>query len=219
MVIPDLKAVTANQVELLDALADMTGESFREEMWHVTFIDALDALGASEKRKLEITQKEIRANYSVTAPYGFVYTLEDYAGAVNIYRRSLAQGLTWEDFESRSLALLENEFSAEEKAVLLNRAEEMAVFTADWVFDYLEEGEDFLYIASISIDPKKRGTGAFARLFTPLVAYAQQQNVPLFLDCFTDRLEGLYQHFGFDVLKRVSSPDFEIVERCMVLKS
>ena len=68
MNLPGLVTVQADQTEELDALARMVGTCFLEEMWYVTWLEALDELDVRPERKLEITRAVIQADYAVTAP-------------------------------------------------------------------------------------------------------------------------------------------------------
>ena len=88
MNLPGLITVQPDRTEELDALARMVGTCFLEEMWYVTWLEALDELGIGRDRKLEITRAVIRSDYEVTAPYQCVYALPDRAGAANVYLRS-----------------------------------------------------------------------------------------------------------------------------------
>ena len=76
--------------------------------------------------------------------------------------------------------------------------------------------EDFIYFISAGVDPEKRGSGAFRRLFTPFLEYADEHGLACYLDCYTERLEQLYGHFGFETVERRSIDAFPIEERLMV---
>ena len=58
MNLPGLITVQPDRTEELDALARMVGTCFLEEMWYVTWLEALDELGIGRDRKLEITRAE-----------------------------------------------------------------------------------------------------------------------------------------------------------------
>ena len=45
--------------------------------------------------------------------------------------------------------------------------------------------EDFIYFISAGVDPEKRGSGAFRRLFTPFLEYADEHGLACYLDCYT----------------------------------
>ena len=215
-----LITVQPDQTEELDALATMVGTCFLEEMWYVTWLEALDELGIGTERKLEITRAVIRSDYAVTAPFQCVYTLPDRAGAANVYLRSELGDVDWTELEEESGALLAEMLTDEEIAVLGPRIEEMdPISSTSWPLERTAPDEDFVYFISAGVDPEKRGTGAFRRLFTPFLAYADEHGLDCYLDCYTDRLEQLYGHFGFKTMERRSIDAFPIEERLMIRRA
>lgn len=212
-----LITVQPDQTKELDALATMVGTCFLEEMWYVTWLEALDELGIGTERKLEITRAVIRSDYAVTAPFQCVYTLPDRAGAANVYLRSELGDIDWTELEEESGALLAEMLTDEEIAVLGPRIEAMdPISSTSWPLERTAPDEDFVYFISAGVDPEKRGTGAFRRLFTPFLAYADEHGLDCYLDCYTDRLEQLYGHFGFETVERRSIEAFPIEERLMI---
>lgn len=215
-----LITVQPDQAEELDALATMVGTCFLEEMWYVTWLEALDELGIGTERKLEITRAVIRSDYAVTAPFQCVYALPDRAGAANVYLRSELGDVDWTELEEESGALLAEMLTDEEIAVLGPRIEEMdPISSTSWPLARAGADEDFVYFISAGVDPEKRGTGAFRRLFTPFLAYADEHGLDCYLDCYTDRLEQLYGHFGFETVERRSIDAFPIEERLMIRRA
>ena len=216
MQLPGLVTVPHDQAALLDELAAMVGTCFLEEMWYATWLEALDDLGADRSRKLAITQAVIRADYEVTSPYGCVYTLDDRAGAANVYLRSELGGASWPALEEQSARRLESVLTADEQEVLVPRAEAMEPLSdTNWPLA-LAGDDDYLYFISAGVDPARRGSGAFGRLFKPFLAHADEHGLRCYLDCYTDRLEGIYGHYGFETVERKTAPGFDLVERCMV---
>lgn len=214
MNLPGLITVRPDQTEELDALARMVGTCFLEEMWYVTW---LDVPGIGEDRKLAITRAVIRSDYAATAPYQCVYALPDRAGAVNAYLRSELGDASWPELEEESGALLAEMLADGELAVLGPRAEAMdPVSSTSWPLERADEDEDFIYFISIGVDPQQRGSGAFRRLLEPFLAYADEHGLDCYLDCYTDRLEQLYGHFGFETVERRSIDAFPIEERLMI---
>ena len=212
MNLPGLVTVQPDRTEELDALARMVGTCFLEEMWYVTWLEALDELGIGRDRKLEITRAVIRSDYEVTAPYQCVYALPDRAGAANVYLRSELGDVDWTELEEESGALLAE--------VLGPRIEAMdPISSTSWPLERAAADEDFIYFISAGVDPEKRGSGAFRRLFTPFLEYADEHGLACYLDCYTERLEQLYGHFGFETVERRSIDAFPIEERLMVRRA
>lgn len=220
MNLPGLITVQPDQTEELDALARMVGTCFLEEMWYVTWLEALDQLGIGADRKLEITRAVIRSDYAVTAPHQCVYALPDRAGAANVYLRSELNGVDWTELEEESGMLLAETLTDEELSVLGPRIEEMdPISSTSWPLERTRPDEDFVYFISAGVDAEKRGSGAFRRLFTPFLAYADEHGIDCYLDCYTERLEQLYGHFGFETVERRSIDAFPIEERLMIRRA
>ena len=216
MNLPGLIIVRPDQTDELDALARMVGTCFLEEMWYVTW---LDVPGISEERKLAITRAVIRSDYAATAPYQCVYALPDRAGAANVYLRSELGDVSWPELEEESGMLLAEQLTDEELSVLGPRIEELdPISSTSWPLERAGADEDFIYFISAGVDPDKRGSGAFRRLFEPFLAYADEHGLDCYLDCYTDRLEQLYGHFGFETVERRSIDAFPIEERLMIRK-
>ncbi|MEG0460777.1 GNAT family N-acetyltransferase [Gordonibacter sp.] len=217
MNVAGLITVQPDQTDLLSELACMVGTSFLEEMWYATWLGALDAQEFDQSRKQAIMQAAILADYQATAPYGCVLALPDQAAAANIYRRSEMTDASWSTLEERTVSLFEASLSERERHLLAQRTEEMEPISgSDWLLQTVEPSEDFLYVSSVGVDSEQRGTGAFGRLFKPLLGYADEQDIAIYLDCYTDRLEQLYGHYGFELIERKRDPAFTIHERCMV---
>lgn len=217
MNLPGLITVQPDRTEELDALARMVGTCFLEEMWYVTW---LDVPGMSDERKLAVTQAAIRSDYAVTAPYQCVYALPDHAGAANVYLRSELGDVDWTELEEESGTLLAEVPTDEEIDVLGPRIEAMdPISSTSWPLERAAADEDFIYFISAGVDPEKRGSGAFRRLFTPFLEYADEHGLACYLDCYTERLEQLYGHFGFETVERRSIDAFPIEERLMVRRA
>ena len=220
MNLPGLITVQPDRTEELDALARMVGTCFLAERWDGTWLEALDELGIGRDRKLEITRAVIRSDYEVTAPYQCVYALPDRAGAANVYLRSELGDVDWTELEEESGTLLAEVLTDEEIDVLGPRIEAMdPISSTSWPLERAAADEDFIYFISAGVDPEKRGSGAFRRLFTPFLEYADEHGLACYLDCYTERLEQLYGHFGFETVERRSIDAFPIEERLMVRRA
>jgi GNAT superfamily N-acetyltransferase len=70
----------------------------------------------------------------------------------------------------------------------------------------------------IAIDPMLRGTGAFRRLITPALDYADRERIPAVLETHNPKNVGLYEHFGFELVRTITSPETHISQYCMIRK-
>ena len=108
----------------------------------------------------------------------------------------------------------------EEIDVLGPRIEAMdRISSTSWPLERAAADEDFIYFISAGVDPEKRGSGAFRRLFTPFLEYADEHGLACYLDCYTERLEQRYGRFGFETVERRSIDAFPIEERLMVRRA
>ena len=68
----------------------------------------------------------------------------------------------------------------------------------------------------IAVDKALRGSGAFRRLMTPVLEYADQNRIPIVLETHNPVNIGLYEHFGFTLVKTITHPGIEIKQYCMI---
>lgn len=220
MNIPGLVTVNENQPELLDKLARMVGTSFLEELWYATWLEALDDSGRDTDRKRTILQALIRADFEATAPYGCCLALDDCAGAVNAFLRSELSDAQWTHIDKLVEEASAKILTPKEQRVLFPQAEAMGPLSdTNWMYNYAAPEDDFIYFISIGVDPNRRGTGAFGRLVKPILAFADTKKIDCYLDCYTDRLEQIYTHYGFEVVEVKQASGFAITERCMIRRS
>ena len=217
MHLPGLVTVRPDQTETIAQLADIVGLAFLDEPWSRAWLSALDEIGGTEERKLAISRAIIRYNFTFGAPYETCYMLPDMTAGAGGYRASELNGRIWNDIEDESTEALMKEFLTEEEAVALaKRAEDLAKVTNfKWMLERAGSN-DFVHFYALGVDPKARGTGAFRKLFTPFLDYADTHGMPCYLECYSDRLEGLYGSFGFETVERLGDSAFDIVERAMV---
>ena len=68
----------------------------------------------------------------------------------------------------------------------------------------------------IVVDKALRGSGAFRRLITPVLEYAGKNQIPVVLETHNPSNVGLYEHFGFFLVKTITHPGTEIKQYCMI---
>lgn len=216
MQLPGLVTVHPDQTELIERLAIMMGTSFMEEKWTALMLESLDALDASRERKLSISQEIFRQNFAMGTPHHACYALPDESACAGAYLASELHPLTWAECEAESDRRMARDFlTAEEAQAIAAQTERMAaVSNFDWQTD-AAQGSDFIHFYALGVDPAQRGSGAFRRLIEPFLAYADKAGVPCFLETYSDRLEGLYGHFGFVTIGTETDPELPIVERRM----
>lgn len=219
MDLPGLITVEPSQTKTIDQLATMMGTSFMEEGWTQVWLSILDEIGTSHERKLEISRAIIKSNFIVGAPYQCVRMLPDMSAATGAYLSSDLNGRIWNDLEDESMEIMiETILDENERTVLLKRAQQMErISNFKWMTDRTQ-GKDFIHFFAIGVAPEKRGSGAFRKLLTPFLNYADEQGIECYLECFSDKTEGIYSHFGFETIERFDDPAFAVTERCMARK-
>lgn len=220
MEFPGLITIAPDQEDLIAAAAHVIGDSFLEEMWTVTYLNALEE--ADDARKRKISRAMINEEVRASAPYGCAVILPDLAGAAMGFVGSEMEvtGTSWPALEEQAHARVEEALlTPKEKAQLAARGEAMASISRfGWgKAETTEMGySDYLYFAAWAVDETKRGTGAFRRLTTPFFEYADARGIPVFLECYADNLESLYAHIGFETFRMFEDPAFDVRQICMV---
>ena len=216
MELPGLINVDPHDDELIVSLANMAGDSFLEELWTRELLSALPEGSHGSDRERFLSRAMIMNDIAVGAPYQGCYCTPNGEAMALGYLKSELHGLVWRDLEAKAFEdLVDTVLSAEEAIALRAQLELMEPVS---VFDYAEthgHGKDFIHFVLLAVDPEHRGTGMFRQLITPFLDYADAQNIPCYLETYSDHLESLYGHFGFEVVRRLESPDTTLVERIM----
>ena len=77
-------------------------------------------------------------------------------------------------------------------------------------------GGDHIYFYMWAVDRTARGKGSLRRLINPFFDYADEHNLNCYLECYSDRLQSMYEHLGFKLIDVLSDPAFDVTERRMV---
>ena len=85
----------------------------------------------------------------------------------------------------------------------------------DWARE-LEQERDHIYFYMWAVDKNARGKGSLRRLITPFFDYADEHGLNCYLECYSDRLQSMYEHLGFELIDVLSDPAFDVTERRMV---
>lgn len=210
--------IRPDQHDLLKRAATMMGTSFLEEMWFTTWLSALDSIGTTRARKEELMHAVFMDDLVAHAPYQGVYALSDMTAATGAYRYSELNGMTHSDIEAQEGAFLQDVATPQELALLDKQGEKMEFISEfDWARVF-EDDHDHIYFYAWAVDPGARGTGALRRLLEPFFAFADDNHLNCYLDCYADHLQRMYEHLGFELIDELHSPEFEVYERRMVRK-
>jgi ribosomal protein S18 acetylase RimI-like enzyme len=88
------------------------------------------------------------------------------------------------------------------------------VLNLRWHKDFIDGR--YYRIKIIAVDKQLRGTGAFRKLITPTLGYADKNLLPVVLETHNPSNVGLYEHFGFRLVKTISHPNTPITQYCMI---
>lgn len=64
------------------------------------------------------------------------------------------------------------------------------------------------YLYNLAVDPKHQGKGWTSVLLNPMLARADKEKLPCYLET-NERNVALYEHFGFEVIEQISLPEFD----------
>jgi len=67
------------------------------------------------------------------------------------------------------------------------------------------------YFFLIGIDPNFQGKGYASRLIKPMLARIDKEQLQCYLDTNNKKNLGIYQHFGFKILKKYQIPGSDII--------
>ena len=219
MHISGLVTVPESDEALVKRAVEIIGASFSEEQWFVAWADCLNALGATDERKRAVILAAVEDSLRAHLPYEGVYVLEDLSAAIGCYRASELGGLTHPEVEESRSACVDAITALEERALLEERARAMAPVSDFGWAPTASQGHDHIYAYALAVSPDARGTGALRRLFEAVFSYADREGLDVYLECYTDRLEQLYGHFGFELIDVLSVPELDLHEHRMVRRA
>lgn len=221
MKLPGIKSVTPENAEDIRRAGEVLGESFLEEPWTACWLSALDALGTTPERKRALIVGEIQDMFAAHANHKAVYATDDMAGVAGGYLASEFDASHPQLEETAMAFTIARLMNAEEAAALKEQSRKMeGISDFDWAAKAAEAGgyPDYIYFYAWAVDAQARGTGAFRRLTQPFFDYADAHGIPCYLDCFSDDLQSLYEHVGFEVVRELHVEGLPIYERCMERK-
>lgn len=216
MQLPGIITVTDQTPQALRRAADVIGTAFLEEQWFATYLSALDNLGATPEHKKTLMRALMYDDLAAHVPYQGVYLLEDGSAAMGAYEYKDIKPHTHAELEkldSPTFAALLTTQEAQALSDILVDMEPVSDF--DWC-RHMEHEQNHIYIYGLAVDAAARGTGALKRLLAPLFDYADEHRLNVYLECYTERLQSLYEHIGFDLIDILSCDAVSIKERRMV---
>lgn len=215
MHIEGLIAPGPDDLDTLNKLADMMGESFLEENWTRALLDGLGDI-ATPERKLFLSREIMRLDFIRGAHIPACYATPDLAACAGGYRKSDLGDKLWADIEAETWAQIADSILTPEEAACFEQTLKKIEPVSDFGWEEVRSiGFDYIQLFALGVDKNARGTGAFRRLIEPIFAYADANELPIYLETYADHLIELYQHFGFQVVETLSASGVSITETCM----
>lgn len=219
MQLPGLITITPDTPEALNRAADVIGSSFTEEHWFATWLEALDELGTPAARRAELLRALIHDDLAKHAPYQGAYLLQDGTAAAGAYLYSELAGTTHDQIEALPNPPFDALVTPDELRVLEARSKAMApVSVFDWARK-IEHEKDHIYFYAWAVDPAARGKGSLRRLLEPFFDFADERGLNCYLECYTARLQSMYEHFGFELIDLLTCDAVPVMERRMVRRA
>lgn len=216
MNLPGIITITPDQPLLLERAARILGDSFIEEGWTSTWLSCLDEMGATRARKQEILHAQYLDELGNHVPYQGAYLLEDGTAAAGGYLYSELAGHTHPELQGASQKNFLAVATPQEREALAEQERHMETISQfDWTRHREQEG-DHIYFYMWAVDRTARGKGSLRRLINPFFDYADEHNLNCYLECYSDRLQSMYEHLGFELIDVLSDPAFDVTERRMV---
>jgi len=123
--------------------------------------------------------------------------LRDIRMVIKVYQKTLTM-LGWRDI----------------KTILSNNKKIKNVVNFKWQKEFINDR--YYRIKIVAVDKELRGSGAFRRLVTPVLDQCDKSNIPVVLETHNYNNVGLYEHFGFQLVKTIESDSTDIKQYCMI---
>jgi len=123
--------------------------------------------------------------------------MRDIRMVIKVYLKTLAM-LGWRDV----------------KTILSNNKKVKNVVNFKWQKEFTKNG--YYRIKIVAVDKELRGSGAFRRLVTPVLDHCDTLNIPVVLETHNYNNVGLYEHFGFELVKTIESDSTDVKQYCMI---
>lgn len=208
--------------EVIDKIVRVAGLAFLEEPWTKEMLRSMDWIEQGSKLERDISDGIFRGEIEecIDKRCPCAYYTSDMNGVMVAYLSSeLPDNITWEDLEEAGFA--RGAYSLMSTEQLKEWQDKEELLDTSFVWDYpskthADDNSDFMHILSFAVSPEAQGTGVATRLMRPFLELADKLEIPVYLECLSDRLESLYTHYGFEVIERYYVEGVEIHERIMV---
>ncbi len=197
--------------QTLDAIAGHMGSSFLEDPMNQAQLE-----GIIQKEKLMLAHARLHVQYAIKARA--LHLLDNDPRAVMVALDSTSSSKFQEmQIIMKTIGVTFFILRFREVRCLIRNMKTLGkVLNFSWPKEFIQ-GRHYR-VKIISIDKSLRGKGAFRRLFTPAIELADREGIPMVLETHNPSNVGLYQHFGFELVKTITSPATPVQQYCMIRK-
>ena len=198
-----------NDTSTIKAVAKVMAASFAEDPMHKVIL-----YGLNKKNELLAARSIIHTAHAFRG--GQLRLLDGNPGAYLIGQDSQDES-RWDNLKLVSMIYLRTFLLLglrDIRKIISNYKKTGSVVSFSWQEEYVSRR--FYRIKIVAVDEGMRGKGAFRRLVTPILDYADKEKIPVVLETHNYDNVGLYEHFGFDLVKTIKSADTPIEQYCMI---
>lgn len=216
MKLPDLVTVQPDEQKVLVNLSNMAGDSYLQNLWVRELFSGMPATSDGSDRERFLARALVLNDLVTAAPRQAVHCTGEGDGLVIAYQRSELGTPSWAQLmKDASASLIASVFSTEEIDAYEQQQRRMeGVTVLDWVEREQNPG-DFLHITLAATAEGHHGAGTFRTLVESVLAYADEAQLPVFVEAYSDMEEQLYEAFGFTTVHELKDAQVSIAQRCM----
>ena len=216
MKLPHLVTVQPDDQQLLVNLSNMAGDSYLQNLWVRELLSGMPATSEGSDRERFLARALVLNDLVAAAPRQAVHCTSEGDGLIIAYQRSELGTPSWAQLmKDASASLVASVFSTEEIDGYEQQQHRMeSVTVLDWVEREQNPG-DFLHITLAATAETHHNAGTLRAMVEDVLAYADEAQLPVFVEVYSDMEEQLYEVFGFETVHEFKDAQVSITERCM----
>lgn len=198
-----------NRYHIIQTVAEVMADSFKEDPGSMAMME-----GIKESEKLFMAHTLLHSSHALQTKSLSILDEDPRAfliGYDSIHENKLLERMLYMKIILKTITCLGVKNM---KKMVHNMQKVGKVLNLNWHKEHVNGRHYRLKV--IAVDKSLRGSGAFRRLITPMLAYADQNRIPVVLETHKLSNVGLYEHFGFTLVKTITHPSTEIKQYCMI---
>lgn len=198
-----------NHKHIIQTVAAVMADSFKEDPGSMAMME-----GIKEPEKLFMAHTLLHSSHAFQTKSLRILDDDPRAfliGYDSIHEKKLLERMLYMKIIMKTIACL----GLKNMKRMLNNMQKVGkVLNLNWHKEHVNDRHYRLKV--IAVDKSLRGSGAFRRLINPVLEYADQNRIPVVLETHNLSNVGLYEHFGFTLVKTITHPSTEIIQYCMI---